>query len=248
MTALLVLTACTPLTGWLFPDTGLPDEVALSGWVYTSPAPGSAEDVLTGGALTFTAPDGAWLVEGEPSQRNPGYWGGLLPPDEEFVLRVEGGEGFYPALWRGRSPARDGYWTGQAVAVEGAPWPGYALFGLERAFTDGVFTALAASFGVDVPALTDDTVHVWGAMATPGAAAGLEVGATCGDGVYQPALTLDLDPTTLAITRSEGGPVTWFFVFGCAAGAVEVSAGGASSVFPTRGGEIVTPWFFEVHP
>ena len=243
---LLLLMSCEALESFEFllyevrqPVT----EVSYAGSVLASTF--DFETPFTGGTMTWLDMDGAELAVGEEPDptNNPGYWTAVLPPETEFVLRVDGGEGYYPAVARGLSPAGNGLWfTG-------------ALFGWPAELTDPYFVDTALQLGVTLEPLVDGQVaYLWGAV-HPDSIDVFEGGRLTvidGDGEEAPVSAWIVDESGVFVP-TDVPPADYFLAYNLAPGDVTVLYDGDDDTIETlypdvQGGDVVTPWFYYVAP
>jgi len=220
-------------------ESGPPEEVLYTGSVTQGP-PGGEVTYFEEGTLVFVDPaSGDLLVDGvQPYSANPGIWQATLPSRVDYELRIEGPDS-YPAVWRGRSPRRIGWWyTG-------------AIFSWPVEVWDAVVADLEAQGSGPFGDLSEgDRVHLWGSP------------------VDSDLNVLPLGPDRVSIVDGEGNlaevllvaaaevpdgePVpTFFLAFDLAPGDITVTVSGESgevveTVYRTVGGEIVSAWWFEV--
>jgi len=240
---LLLLLSCDALDPFLQEVREPVTEVSYAGTVLASTF--DFETPFSGGTMTWLDLDGGVLADGEEPNPtdSPGYWTAVLPPEEEYVLRADGGEGYYPAVVRGRSPGGNGLWfTG-------------ALFGWPMALTDPYFTDTAIQIGVTLEPLTDGQVaYLWGAV-HPDAVETFEGGRMTvidGDGRETRASALVVEEDG-SFSLTDTPPADYFLAFNLAPGDITVlydgAAGTVETLYPdVQGGDIVTPWFYYVNP
>lgn len=248
---LLPLLACATVEGYFHEVREDPETVALSGYLYRTISPDTEDPVVVGDALVeFTALDGGLLSAGEElyPNRYPGYWGADLPPNTEYELRVDQGEGSYPALWRGRSPVGDGFWPGSGALLEEDQRAG--VFGWQKDQVDGFFASVAEAEGVTIQALDDgQVVHVWGGPNSPDLVRGDGFQVIGGDGESAQVYTYGFDAISGELARTAGSPVHYILAFNLAPGEVVVAyeddQGRAETTYNALGGDLLAPWFFE---
>ena len=151
MTMMTLVLACTTAAV----DDGI---VTLSGWVYDDPFVTDRSEVISSTVAsidvldTLGEPlvvDGQALNSGiEPFDAYPGYWRWWAIPDAPYFLRIDGGEGYHPALWSGWGPPDNGILQG-------------LVFGFEDEDTDAWFAAISEATGLPIDT-EGDRVHLWG--------------------------------------------------------------------------------------
>ncbi|HJN75229.1 MAG TPA: hypothetical protein QGF58_14975 [Myxococcota bacterium] len=208
-------------------------EVTVQGWVYDSPLAGEGE-VISTGSVTYLDNNLVELTEAEqPFPSYPGYWRATIPADEEYNLVIDGGEGYHPAIWRGRAP------TGDAQS--------FPVFGFRSEQVDTFFEDLEAVTGVDVHVGTEDLVHVWGSPNDPESVSGDEIGVYANGGAGGVLAFAVNDEGVLEQTVDS--PVHYFFAFNLEPGEIVVAFDQDGVVteeaYATVGGDIVAPWYFE---
>ncbi len=232
---LVLFIACAQLQPWLAPESPRPQDVTLQGWVYDSPM--STERALDDGTLSYLDLNLVPLAEGEqPFTDYPGYWLVELPAAEEYFLRVEGPDHF-PALWRGTAP------TGNGITA--------SLFGFERGPTGDFFGGVEDAIGLDIGLESEDLVHIWG---LPNQNEDGVSTVWCEDlevlhnqaGATEICFAVN-DQGSLE--QVDSGPVDHFFAFNMLPGdlVVRQTVGDEEleELWFTRGGDIVSAWYFE---
>jgi len=225
---MLLLTGCVSLT----PSTEAPTEVSVQGWISQSPLAAEDEVMATGEVTYFDLNLIELTAAEQPFQNYPGYWRATLPADEEYNLVVDGGDGYYPALYRGRAP------TGDALS--------FPIFGFNAAQIDPFFESLEEVIGVDIHIGTEDLVHVWGTVDPDYAVAGSEIA------VYSNDAAVGVFPFFInddgVLEQSVDDDADYFFAFNLAPGRVTVAFEEDGVVTEERydclGGEIVSAAYF----
>lgn len=253
MLTLLLLPACELVEPFLYEVRTDPEEVSLSGYLYNGPYPDAEDPVITGSEAAVTALDPAdgvtVIAEGEEPYPDtyPGYWSLTFAPEQEFLLRIEGGPEHYPALWAGRAPPGNGLFpsTAEVGAQQRA-----GVFGWPMELVDGLFAEIAASEGVDLQDLAEGEIcHLWGGPFDPEAVRGDQLAVEGGDGEPATVFAYTLDADSGALVRTTAGPVYYFFAFNLAPGEVWVELDGeASTAYIAEGGDLISPWFFQGSP
>lgn len=252
MHLLLLLTGCSVTDAWLAPGDDGDGLVSLAGYVYSSPFPESTDAIITGDAQVefFDLDGGSLAVAEEPfADDYPGYWRARLPPDTDYQLRIDGGEGTRPALWRGVSPPSSGFWPATAPVLEADQRA--AVFGWDAALVDEFFASVGESEAISVDDLDDgESSHLWGGPANPDAVRGDSLRVVDGDGDEVAVYAYVIDPATLTLSRTSGSPVHYFVALNLAPGDISVAIDGADggvaeATWRAEGGEVIAPWFFE---
>lgn len=210
-----------------------PTEVSIQGWVYDSPLSGEGEVVSTG-SVTYFDSNLVELVEAEqPFADYPGYWRATLPADEEYTVVIDGGEGYHPAIWKGRSP------TGDALS--------FPVFGFRSDQVDPFFEELEAAITVDIHVGTEDLVHLWGSPMDPESVSGAEI-AVYNNEAARGVVAFTINDEGI-LEQTLDAPVHHFFAFNLEPGETSVvfeQDGVVSEESYVAGpGEIIAPWYFE---
>ncbi len=237
---LLSLIACDLIDPYLREVRTPPEEVSFSGNVMDSPL---VSDVLFSGAGEGGM---VWrfdevLVEGEPYEvlgeenpSSPGYWGAVLPAGERYQLRIDGGEGYYPAVFQDVAPAASALWfTG-------------AIFGWPVEQAEPWLVDTSAQLGVSLGG--GGVAHLWGYIDPDSQETFdpslLEI--VDGEGALAVAAAWDVaEDGSWVLT--DAPPAVYFLAFNLAPGDVTLSLGDLSVTYTdVRGGDLITPWSFVV--
>ncbi|MFH1467458.1 MAG: hypothetical protein ABIO70_23945 [Pseudomonadota bacterium] len=218
---------------WIYEE---PDEGGLVSWSgAVLDGPSADAGVFSGGDLTAWGLDGVQVAEGEePWADSPGTWRLKVPPEQPVAIHLAG-EGMLPSVWRGTTPAGQGYWyTGALFAYEQATW---------RPF----FEQFDGQHGLSVTALEDGVCWAWFAPDEPEAWAGARVKLSDGEGATEEYLAYTLDDDGILV-EPLGGPLDHLFAFDLAPGHITLSVQTVDGramreTWPCWAGEIVTGWF-----
>ena len=221
------------LLGCLTTPTGTSDEVTVQGWIYDSPLAGEGEVVSTG---TVTYLDQA-LVEmasaDQPFANYPGYWRATLPAGDEYTAVVDGGEGYHPAVWKGRAPTGDGLL--------------FPTFGWRAEHVDPFFEGLEEGIGLDIHVGTDALVHLWGATYDRDSIHADDI-AVLANGGAAGVLAFTVEDGVL-VEAEPDGPVDYFFAFNMEPGEITVVLDQDGVVteefYDALAGDIVAAWYFQ---
>ena len=250
---LLLLLACEPTTT---ADKGY---VTLNGWIYEDPFITEQSQTMTGGSVEVLdaigeplAVDGEQLNDGiQPFDGFPGYWRWWAIPNEPYYLRIDGGDGYHPALWGGWGPPDNGFLQG-------------LMFSFEAEDTDPWFETIAEATGLNVD-MSGAVVHLWGHFdetycSTPGdtdPVSDLECPTVRDIEVRGgPEYTVNavvgfsVDPEEGVLTLDNEGSVRYFYAFGMLPDwPVDLKVTrGEEQVIQTYGpaaGDIIAAWYFQ---
>lgn len=224
---MLLLLACAA------PSDKIVTDVTIQGWIYDSPLAAEG-DVVSTGTVTFL--DQA-LVETaraeQPFPDFPGYWRATLPPGDDYTVVIDGGEGYYPAIWKGRAPTGDGLL--------------FPMHGWRADQVDPFFESLEEGVGLDIHIGTEALVHVWGATLDRDSVHAGDISVLSNGGAGG---VLEFVVEDGALAEAEpGGPVDYFFAFNLEPGEITVVLDQDGVIteefYGAQGGDIVAPWYFQ---
>lgn len=209
-------------------------DISYSGYILASPD--AENEVFDAGTVDFTLEDGTeegMVVAATQTypEQYPGYWEATLPPESRFQLRLEG-EGSYPSVWLGQTPATAGTWLSGV------------LFAAETTYMDSIFALVSRR----ATPIDPDSVQVWGIPSDADGwlcekivATGTSDGLTVSGNVT--CLVFSEDGTSATPVTS--GALDWFFVTGLPPGEIEVSYEDSKGFFSsTEAGDIVMALWF----
>jgi hypothetical protein len=234
--------------------------ISISGWVYEDPFIEDRSQVITtvGAMQVLDAIGEPLVVDGDalndgiqPFDGNPGYWRWWAIPEEPYYLRIDGGEGYHPALWAGWGPPDNGF-------VQSL------LFGFERADTDPWFQTIGEATGLNVD-LDSNLVHLWGQFdpsycRTPGDLEP-ETSLECPpvrdievrsgpEHTVNPIVGFTVDPDEGTLVLDGEGPVRYFYAFGMLPDwpvDLKVSRDEEEVIqsYGPAAGDIIAAWYFQ---
>ncbi|MCP4807629.1 MAG: hypothetical protein GY913_33740 [Proteobacteria bacterium] len=223
-----LLLACVPAA-----ENDDDGKVNVQGWVYDSPIAGDGEVVSTG-SVTFLDQALVEMAVGEqPFPDYPGYWRAELDSGVEYTAVIDGGEGYHPAIWKGRAPTGDGLI--------------FPMFGWNVDHVDPFFEGLEEGVGIDIHVGTEALVHVWGATLDRDSIHADDISILSNGGAGG-VLAFVVEDGVL-VEAEPDGPVDYFFAFNLEPGEITVVLDQDGTVteefYGAQGGDIVAAWYFQ---